>query len=246
MQPRYPRFMRMGASRIFKTLQDEGMAVPAIQGVVTAVEEDKHLKRSETNRRTQHAAQWTSLTMPLNAEIRRTQGSLAYKGETSAERIEALEAYLAVLMKVKAMLAKIANPPEGDEQAQQTPAQAVKARLGTDKAIPNDGLHWSDWVPERFKDRITLMFEAIPYKPRAKVKKPFERTIPLGLYVKMKIKLKERCLNEAHMAQRVYNVTKQEKDHALMIKAGKALKVLDELPEGSPLPRDWRKLVDKE
>lgn len=244
MQPRYPRFMRMGKPRIFKILQDEGTPVALIHDIVAAVEEDQQIKRSETATRNQHAAQWSGLLMPLNAEIRRTQGSLAYEGTTSIERIEALEAYLAVLMKVKAMLNKIANPPEDDEQPRQTPAQAVKARHGTDKEIPNDGLHWADWVPERIKERVTLMFEAIPYKPRAKIKKPFERKIPLGLYVKMKNKLRDRCVNEAQVAQRTFNVTKQDKDQAKVLLAAKALQVLHELPEGSPLPRDWRKLVD--
>ena len=236
--------MRMGETRIKQTLQREGVPWPEIHDIVEAVKQDQSAKRSETNRRTQHATQWAALNLPLNAEIRRTQGSLAYKGETSAERIEALDAYLLVLMKVKAMLAKIANPPEGDEQAKQTPSQAVKARLGTPKEIPNDGIHWSDWVPEHVKERITLMFEAIPYKPKAKVKKPFERTIPLALYVKMKSKLKERCMNEATMAMRAYNAGKQEKDQLLLAKTQQALKVLDETPEGTPLPRDWRKLVE--
>lgn len=244
MQPRYPRFMRMGEARIIETLQREGMPMPSIRDVVTAVQEDQTAKRSETARQNQHAAQWMSLTMPLNAEIRRTQGSLAYKGDTSDERVEALNAYLLVLMKVKAMLGKIANPPDDDEQDKQTPAQAVKARLGTPKEIPNDGLHWSDWVPEHVKERITLMFEGIPYKPRAKVKTPFERKIPLGLYAKMKLKLKERCVSEAQYAQRAYNVTKQEKDNEKIRLAAQALKVLDALPEGTPLPRDWRKLVE--
>jgi len=44
------------------------------------------------------------------------------------------------------------------------------------RQIPNNGIHWTDWVPAGVKLKALALFDAIPHTPKAKRKIPFQRT----------------------------------------------------------------------
>jgi hypothetical protein len=56
---------------------------------------------------------------------------------------------------------------------------ATPSEAANEASIPNKGEHWSDWIPTHIKAKTTALFDAIPHKPRAKRKIPFERNIPI-------------------------------------------------------------------
>jgi hypothetical protein len=54
--------------------------------------------------------------------------------------------------------------------------------VASDKDLPNDGTHWTDWIPQKIKSRVLDLFEQIERKPKAKIKIPFERLVPPSLH----------------------------------------------------------------
>jgi hypothetical protein len=247
---RHPGYMNMTVDKLHDTLERmrTGTNNAQIVAIKKAVQEDKaalrSAKRSLTNTKNQHRSQWIAVTLALNTELRRVQGSLNYPEPTTPERVDALEAYAAVMTQLKDRLAAMATV---DGLPAQTPKDAA-----VERGIPNEGVHWTDWVPERIKARVRLAFEAIPYKPKAKVKEPFLRTIPPVQHGRLKEQLRSKTTSLLLLAQRTYNVKYKKTTENLeplveSIEAMQAaLRALDRLPLTAPIPRDWRKLTVKE
>lgn len=196
------------------------------------VAEQQAKLKSENARTKQLARLWREFMQPLEAERDNVQGMLRYKrGENDEARREALEAYLTVL---NALKAKMINHCKQDRK---TPTM-----VASDKDLPNEGKHWTDWVPAKIKGRVLDLFDQIERKPKAKMKIPFERLIPATLHAKQVTRLKNRTLKELAIAEQAHELDPTEESQAKVRQMKYALDLMDALDDDEPVPATWHGL----
>jgi len=118
---------------------------------------------------------WKGVLHPLSNEQRSVRSSLRYESSKypNPQRREALNAYIKVLAKVKEQLREYRYYKE------RTPKEQAAYLKEKGKTVPNDGEHWTDWVPLKVKTAIAQAFiEAGKSAPaHARIKEPFPRTM---------------------------------------------------------------------
>ncbi|NCW50263.1 MAG: DMT family transporter [Betaproteobacteria bacterium] len=180
---------------------------------------------------------WGNLLFPLRYERNNVKSGLKY--ESDGARGEAMHSYLIVLEELLYRLNMHATARV------LTPRQLCKERndSGRGAHIPNAGTHWSDWVPQHIKLRVCVLFDAIPYKQRAKRKLPFQRAIPPLLYSRLYAALGLRTQGFLSAAQRKHAVAPTEETAATVAAIQQALAVLKEWPRNTALPYAWQSLA---
>jgi len=133
-------------------------------------------------------SEWQHLIDPLMAERKRVQVALNYRkndwGEQSPQldrdtaRQTAYEAYHALLttllQRFRTALKQDFTPNELANELR----DAGKAHLAPPVHLRSRAQHWTDWVSDRKKDQIMLLFSNIPHRAKARTKTPFTRDIP--------------------------------------------------------------------
>lgn len=141
--------------------------------------ETKQKIRKAKIKDTHHHKLWRELIKHLRYEYANTLVGSRYDRHPSRERDAAYDAYLLVLETLLGKLESYAN--EGDTNKPNRKAGDIDLETPTQiadrKNLPNHGSHWTDWVPDKIKLRVTPMFHAIPYTAKAKRRLPFLRTI---------------------------------------------------------------------
>lgn len=192
---------------------------------------NKNAQRTDKIKRTHHAKLWRDLMSPLKYELTNAQVGVRYKSvHPTPERDLAFTAYIKVLEK---MLMKL----EGYQIHGLTPSQ-----LAQDSDIPNNGSHWTDWMPDHKKREITALFEAIPVTPRTKRKLPFQRTqrppAPSRGMTKIE-RLKQRTTKELELVQREYAVAPTDKRRETIGKMRQALRWMEDMKPSEFVPPTW-------
>jgi hypothetical protein len=123
----------------------------------------------------------------------------------------------------------------------QTPAVLARQRN-----LPNGGIHWSDWVKNKFKERIQALFAAIPPKPHARTKTPFARTTTAKSNDRLRERLRTRTLKEHGIAEQDNQLNPTERNKAKLSKLAEALRRIDKLDLNDPVPRTWSGLFVEE
>jgi hypothetical protein len=168
---KYAHLMKLTHNELHAKLVDRGLPQAISQQIEQIVAEQKETSRIKKIKRAAHAKLWDAILKPLRSEIRSTRGSLIYNdahNDDDQERRAAFAYYETVLLKIQRQLNDIKKALDA------TPSEAAN-----EASIPNKGEHWSDWIPTHIKAKTTALFDAIPHKPRAKRKIPFERNIPV-------------------------------------------------------------------
>lgn len=157
-------------------LMQRGVPKPDIKRVRESVAALKAELRSEKARKRMVDELWRSVLAPLSNEQRSVRSMLRYESAKYPNplRRETLETYAKVIEKVRLQLRKYRYYKERTPKQQ---ADYMQEELG--KIIPNNGEHWTDWVPEKVKQAITEAFLEIKDNaaPHVKVKDPFPRTM---------------------------------------------------------------------
>jgi hypothetical protein len=182
---KYSHLMKLTANELHNHLVQRNTPRASREYIEQIVAEQKENARIKKIKRAAHKKLWAVVLEPLRSEIRSTRSSLAYdKGEETtinisvggtatpnpdhAELRRAAHAYYeTVLLKVQRQLTHI-----------KTTLDATPSEAAAEASIPNKGEHWADWVPSHIKAKATDLFDAVPHKPKAKRKIPFERNIP--------------------------------------------------------------------
>lgn len=166
----FPNYMRFSENKLRSVLRKDEIPQEIIERIVRVVLDEKEQLRKARIKTTVHKKLWNELLKPLRQELKLIRASLLYEAdqdqERNAARSEAYASYEKILVKLRDILNQYAelNPP-------MTPHQ-----VAIEKSKPNNGEHWTDWIPDTQKARIFTLFDAIPYKPRAKRKVPFVRS----------------------------------------------------------------------
>lgn len=121
--------------------------------------------RAEKIKRTHHRKLWRALLRDLVYEKNNVRMGMRYQPVQNLEqRQEVFNAYLKTIEKVEALIRDHA-------ESGITPSEYAKQ-----KGLPNNGIHWTDWVPPKVKMAVSAAFDALPHTLRAKRKLPFQRT----------------------------------------------------------------------
>ena len=198
----------------------------------------KETQRTDRITRTVRKQAWQDLLQPLQAELSNAKVGRKYKtghGDPNPERLEAFDAYIKVMEK---LLAKFSMP---STKLTLHPSQMVKEHNDTGKGspIPNNGVHWTDWVPSHIKIAIADAFAALPRKPKAKRKIPFQRVTLPAQHKRAKAKLIKRTHTELATAERLYQLNPTEENGQLITRIDKALKVIENLQPNEVVPPTW-------
>jgi hypothetical protein len=159
-----------------------------------------------------HAELWHRLIAPLKYELSNAKVGLRLKTfEEAPERHTAFTEYITLLEKLLAGLQKM-QLEEGakasvsmfmreqqldkQERLQQIEYAKTPSELAAERGLPNKGVHWTDWIAERTKNRIRVLFDAIPQTLKAKRPNPFSYRIPPDLFKRDIEALQKRTIHE--------------------------------------------------
>jgi hypothetical protein len=187
----------------------------------------KESQRVDKITRTQRKAEWDKLLKPLRYELNNAKVGRAYDLDDE-DRVLAFDAYILVM---ETLLTRFAKPMKSLE--------ATPIQLALEKALPNNGEHWTDWVPEKIKERIALMFEQLPPKLRAKRKVPFQRLSTPEQNAKAKERLLRRTEKEIETLERKQSVTQTESGQTTLLKMKEAMKIIVRLSTNEHIPATW-------
>jgi hypothetical protein len=218
---RFTKYMKLSANALHTALKDRNLPPDRVREIKQIVDEQKALKRKASAHKRQMDLVWGELLEPLMHERKTVKSIMRYKG--SPERAEALEGYFEVLDKLVERLYMMRRDKD------KTPAQLYPDRT-----------HWSDYVPQHIKDEVHSLFDAIPYKAKAKVKTPFARTIPVILHNKQRARLERRTLKELAIAERNHaHIEASEKSEQTIERIKKALQIIRSMQPNEPVPATW-------
>lgn len=96
--------------------------------------------------------------------------------------MQAFDAYLVVLNKLVARFTLAMRSEEEDATPLRLAAQINERYEKTGKGAPvtNNGMHWTDWIPQAVKDAVAAKFP--PPKKQAREFVPFSRVLPVLVF----------------------------------------------------------------
>jgi hypothetical protein len=220
---RFVKYMKMNTNELDRMLTQQGVPPLRVQEIVETVTEQKKAQRKAKAHKQQMDLQWGEFMAPLIHEHKTVRSIQRYKG--SQERTDALEAYALVLDSLKGRLHLLMR------EKNKTPLQLYPERT-----------HWSDYVPAHIRDEVHLLFDAIPYKAKAKVKLPFARTIPAILHNKRRERLLRSTRKALDRAQSEYAVTPSDENAHTLSRIKEAMRIIRDMNMNEPVPATWHGL----
>ena len=228
----YETYIKLTPNELHNRLVERKLHESEINRIKNEVADLKETLRVTRITRTQRKAEWDKVLQPLRYEINNAKVGMKYGGElVPQERVTAFGEYIRVMEKLLAML----DAPY--KALDHTPIQIAR-----DKGLPNDGEHWTDWIPARVKDKVSLLFADVPVVPRGKRKTPFQRTMLPHQHETAKVRLLTKTRKEMETLERQIqiNPTQTRLDKLKQIK--RALKIIEALDKNEAVPATWTKL----
>lgn len=243
-------------------LEGQGYDAEEVERKVEGIRKERALLRAKKVKHVRAVTYWRYLRTPLKREIEIAKSSLAYiksRGNDDTVKREAYEAYLMVLGKLLHQFDVYAEVNPSDTPTQVLHQEQERGKL----KFVTKGEHWADWVPAKVKLAVQDLFDEVPYRKQAKVKKPFERRIPKGSQRSRRTMLDEAMAKELDTLQvkhAAYTAapgmsdallaelqTQRDRLMSTMRKIKRAQSVLREKRDNKPFPITWHGLlVDEE
>ena len=227
----YETYLKLSANEIHNRLTERKLHPSEVERIKAEVADLKETLRVSKITRTQRKAEWDKVLQPLRYEINNARVGMRYGGEKSPQRIAAFSEYIRIMEKLIAML----DAPS--KALDHTPIQIAR-----DKGLPNDGEHWTDWIPARVKDKIALLFDAVPVVPRGKRKTPFQRTMLPHQHETAKVRLLTKTRKEMETLERQATIKPTDARTAKLTQMRRAIKIIDTLDKNEAVPATWTKL----
>jgi hypothetical protein len=199
-------------------------------------------RKSENARRKQLGNMWHIHLEPLKLERKRVVASLAYTNHNKNNadpRQMALKAYKKVLDELLRRMQREARGVPFDDRPTMSPVEYAKH-----KNAPNNGEHWTDFVPSHIKQRVMEMFDAVPHTPKARRKIPFERVIGEELHTIQKDRLIRRTEKDLQRARQ--DVLLNPENDAVLERVQRieeAIERINSLEPNEPVPTTWQGLL---
>jgi hypothetical protein len=228
----YETYLKLSANDLHNRLTERKMHPAEIERIKNEVLALKETLRVTRITRTQRKAEWDKVLQPLRYEINNARVGMRYGGEKSPqERAIAFSEYIRIMEKLVAML-----------DAPYKALDSTPIQIARDKGLPNDGEHWTDWIPARVKDKITTLFNEVPVVPRGKRKTPFQRTMLPDQFNKAKTRLLTKTRKEMESLERKAGIQPTDARTAKLTQMRRALKIIETLDKNEAVPATWTKL----
>lgn len=220
-------YIKLKPNDLHQRLLKERIHPAEMQAIKDAVAQAKEAQRVDKITRSQRKNEWDKVLKPLRYELNNAKVGRAYDLDDES-RVEAFDAYILVM---ETLLSRFAKPLASLEH---TPIQ-----LALEKGLPNNGEHWTDWVPDKIKTKIAIAFEALPHKTRAKRKVPFQRLTTPEQNAKARDKLLARTRKEIETLERKQEMNSTEVGQATLSRMRDALKIIARLTDTEHVPATW-------
>ena len=228
----YETYLKLSANELHNRLTERKLHPAEIERIKMEVSELKETLRVSKITRTQRKAEWDKVLQPLRYEINNAKVGMRYGGEkVSPERQHAFGEYIRVMEKLLAML----DAPF--KALDYTPIQIAR-----DKGLPNDGEHWTDWIPARVKDKVIDLFNQIEVVPKGKRKTPFQRTMLPDQFNKAKTRLLTKTKKEMETLERKIAINASDERTNKLKQMQRAIKIIESLDKNEAVPATWTKL----
>jgi len=231
----YETYIKLSANDLHNRLTERNLhpsEIERIKGEVLTLKETMRVSRIT---RTQRKAEWDKVLQPLRYEINNARVGMRYGGEQAPqERTLAFSEYIRIMEKLVAML-----------DAPYKALDSTPIQIARDKGLPNDGEHWTDWIPARVKDKISLLFADVPVVPRGKRKTPFQRTMLPDQFNKSKTRLLTKTQKEISNLERKIAINPTEARSDKLKQMERAIKIIEALDKNEAVPATWSKLLGK-
>jgi len=224
-------YIKLTPNALHQRLLKERIHPAEMQAIKDEVSLAKEAQRVDKITRTQRKAEWDKVLKPLRYELNNAKVGRAYDLDDT-ERVEAFDAYILVM---ETLLSRFAQPMKLLE--------ATPIQLALDKGLPNNGEHWTDWVPDKIKTKIAIAFEALPHKTRAKRKVPFQRLSTPEQNAKAKERLLKRTQKEIETLERKQEMNPTEAGQATLARMRAALKIIVRLTDTEHIPATWSSVL---
>lgn len=233
----YESYINLKPNELHQRLLKRKLHPNEIRRIKDEVAELKEARRVERITRTHRKAEWANVLAPLRYELNNAKVGRRYDLQDEA-RVEAFDAYIAVMEKV---LAKLDFP---SKVLAQTPMQIAKEHNATGKGSPisNDGEHWVDWVPPKIKERIGQAFMDLPHKVKAKRKVPFLRVMLPDQHDTAKQRLLKATHKEIATLERRQMVAPTDERKEKITRMYKAIKIIEAMTDNEAVPATWNTL----
>ena len=228
----YETYLKLTPNELHNRLNERKLHPAEIERIKQEVADLKETLRVSRITRTQRKAEWDKVLQPLRYEINNAKVGMKYGGEkVSPERTLAFGEYIRIMEKLLAML----DAPY--KALDHTPIQIAR-----DKGLPNDGEHWTDWIPARVKDKVTALFADVPVTPRGKRKTPFQRTMLPHQHETAKVRLLTKTRKEMESIERQAGIHPTDARIAKLRRIKQAIKIIEALDKNEAVPATWTKL----
>jgi hypothetical protein len=233
----YEDYINLTPNELHQRLLKRKLHPQAISQIKAEVAHMKESRRINRITRTHRKAEWANVLAPLRYELNSAKVGRKYD-LTDAVRLDAFDAYIAVMEKV---LAKLLHP---SRLLEHTPMQIAKEHNATGKGSPisNDGEHWTDWVPPKIKERISTAFFELPHKPKAKRKVPFQRVMLPDQHEEAKKRLLKATHKEIATLERRQMVAPTDERKEKIERMHKAIKIIEAMTDNEAVPATWNTL----
>ena len=229
----YETYLKLTPNALHNRLTERNIHPAEIERIKIEVAELKEAMRVNRITKTQREAEWRKVLAPLRYEINNAKVGMRYGGEKSPQeqRTLAFSEYIRVMEKLLAML----DAPY--KALDHTPIQIAR-----DKGLPNDGEHWTDWIPARVKDKVSALFADIPVVPRGKRKTPFQRTMLPHQHETAKLRLLTKTRKEMETLERQCAINATDARRTKLTQMKRAIKIIEALDKNEAVPATWTKL----
>ena len=233
----YEEYINLTPNELHQRLLKRKLHPVAITQIKAEVAHMKESRRINRITRTHRKAEWANVLDPLRYELNSAKVGRKYD-LTDAVRLDAFDAYIAVMEKV---LAKLLHP---SRLLEHTPMQIAKEHNATGKGSPisNDGEHWVDWIPPKIKERIGQAFMELPHKPKAKRKVPFQRVMLPDQHEEAKKRLLKATHKEIATLERRQMVAPTDERKEKIERMHKAIKIIEAMTDNEAVPATWNTL----
>lgn len=234
----YEEYINLTPNELHARLMKRKLHPVAVNQIKDEVAKLKEARRVNRITQTHRKAEWANVLDPLRYELNNAKVGRKYD-LTDTERVEAFDAYIAVMEKV---LAKLMHP---SKLLEQTPMQMAKEHNATGKGSPirNDGEHWTDWVPNKIKERISTAFFELPHRPKAKRKIPFQRTMLPDQHEVAKARLLKATHKEIATLERRQMVAPTDERKEKIERMYRAIKIIEAMTDNEAVPATWNTLT---
>jgi hypothetical protein len=235
MPYQYAHLMNLTANQLHNDLMRRDIPPEHRENIKAIIAQQKATIKSERAKAIKVKAEWQPLLegLRMERESLRSMRNYAMK-ESVGDSVSPTQAKLTAIEAYSMVLDRLKQEFEEHVIKRETPAVISKQRN-----LPNGGIHWSDWVKDRHKERVSALFAEIPPAPRAKTKTPFLRTTAAKSNERLLARLRRRTIKEHGIAVQNHEINPSERSKAKLSKLEEALRRIDKLQPTDPVPRTW-------